>query len=190
MQFSFRVKNHLVKVVVELIVFILRLLIIFIMVSLQRKAWGNLESIALISCLKSTCHCDIKQEMRTRKTCDLLQLCVSLMEPKASLLLFHNLNSTITNMVLEPFDMFNNLQALMQNYCDHIYDTSIILLEGKIHPFKYLYTFSPCRASFHFLNLQEHLHLQNPYLSAIRPKSNQLGIARYLVFCVDKHSKM
>jgi hypothetical protein len=159
------------------------------MVSLQRKAWGNLESIALISCLKSTCHRAIKQEMRTRKTSDLFQLCVSLMEPKASLLLFHNLNSTITNMVLEPLDMFDNLQALMQNYCDHIYDTSIILLVGNTHPFKYLlYTFSPCRASFHFLNLQEHLHLQ--YLSAIRPKSNQLGIARYLVFCVDKDFKM
>lgn len=162
MQLPFRVKNHLVKVVAELIVFLFRLLIIFIMVSLRRNAWGNLESTTLISCLKSTHHCDIKQEMRTRKNCDLLQLCISLMEAKASLLLFHNLNSTITNIVLEPLDMFDNLQALMQNYCDHIYDTSIILLVGNIHPFKYLlYTFSPCRVSFHFLNLQEHLHLQS-----------------------------
>lgn len=162
MQLPFRAKNHLIKIVAKLSVFIFRLLIIFIMVSLQRKSWGKLESIALISCLKNTCHCAIKQEMRTRKTYDLLQLCVSSMEPKASLLLFHNLNSTITNMVLEPLDMFDNLQALMQNYCDHIYDASIILLVGNIHPFKYLfYTFSPCRASFHFLNLQEHLHLQS-----------------------------
>lgn len=162
MQLPFRVKNHLIKIVAKLSVFIFRLLIIFIMVSLQRKAWGKLESIALISCLKNTCRYAIKQEMRTRKTYDLLQLCVSSMEPKASLLLFHNLNSTITNMVLEPLDMFDNLQVLMQNYCDHIYDASIILLVGNIHPFKYLsYTFSPCRASFHFLNLQEQLHLQS-----------------------------